>query len=46
MPTAWKLVSMMPVAAIPARKYCRKPTPGDTSSLPKTEPKITSITTG
>jgi hypothetical protein len=44
-PTAWKLVSMTPVAAMPARKYWWKPTPGDTSPS-KMDPKITSITTG
>jgi hypothetical protein len=36
----------MPVAAIPARKYCGKGMPPGRSSPPSTDPKTTIITTG
>ena len=45
-PSAWKLVSMMPVAAIPARKYWANGMSPGRSSPPRTDAKITSITTG
>ena len=45
-PSAWKLVSMIPVAAIPARKYWLKVTPPGTTWSPNTASKIDSISTG